>query len=312
MPLIVEKNTNYNSDTEYGNGDNYESDSDSDSDSEYYEDSYLGKLTNEYLDYIYENFNRKYIDDYKIFSGDFPKPIYLHSNYKSKFKMEILPSMFLKKQNNGFTTTNQQSIQDEYSSKKEISMTTTDSDESDSDDDIDLTILAKNKNSNKKQLTIAPKKKNFIKEEKVVKINNHEFPLLSICPNDIQQNKSIKEEWITVKSKNKENNSKIERNKAFDILSNKEKIETKLNKTKMCLSILNNIVCPHGLKCRFAHYKNEIVVAACLFKDECRFVKMETGSFTNISKTKICKYLHPKETKDNYFKRIGFNDIKRI
>ena len=142
----------------------------------------------------------------------------------------------------------------------------------------------------------------FLKH-KEVKIDGFQFPELSSNKN---YNKPKEEEWVEIKEKRKE-----QRNKAFDILSDKNKIENKLNRTKMCFSVSKGIVCPHK-NCRFAHNKEQLVIANCLFRD-CRFVKKdEKNFFTNVSKTKICNYKHHNETLDNYYKRVQINETPNI
>ena len=76
----------------------------------------------------------------------------------------------------------------------------------------------------------------------------------------------------------KSHKTKTEKNrdKAFDILSDKDKLKDKLKRTKICLSVINKTVCPHKNNCRYAHNIQELVVRDCLFKDECNFIKKET------------------------------------
>lgn len=96
------------------------------------------------------------------------------------------------------------------------------------------------------------------------------------------------------------------RNKAFEILKDKEKIKDTLKCTKMCSSTLNNVKCPHKGNCRFAHDVKELNVRYCLFMDNCKFVKKnEKGEFSNINNEKICYCKHKDESMDNYYKRIG-------
>jgi hypothetical protein len=110
--------------------------------------------------------------------------------------------------------------------------------------------------------------------------------------------------WIKVESTKEVKNIK-ERNNAYDILSDKDKLKTKLKRTKLCLSVLNKNNCPHKENCRYAHKFEEL--EPCLFSDNCRFIKKEKGKYVNISKTKICEYKHKNETESNYFNRITVN-----
>ncbi len=115
--------------------------------------------------------------------------------------------------------------------------------------------------------------------------------------------------WIKVES-TKEIKHIKERNNAYDILSDKDKLKTKLKRTKLCLSVLNKNNCPHKENCRYAHKFEEL--EPCLFSDNCRFIKKEKGTYVNISKTKICEYKHKNETESNYFNRITVNNSNNI
>ena len=105
--------------------------------------------------------------------------------------------------------------------------------------------------------------------------------------------------------------SQNERTKGFDILKDKKKIETTLEKTKLCTYGDN---CKRGQKCRFAHSKEELIVSNCVFGKSCRFVKQEQNGFSNISKTKICLHKHPEESMNNFYERVGIdkNPVKII
>jgi hypothetical protein len=115
--------------------------------------------------------------------------------------------------------------------------------------------------------------------------------------------------WIKVET-SKEIKHIKERNNAYDILSDKDKLKTKLKRTKLCLSVLNKTHCPHKENCRYAHKFEDL--EPCLFSDNCRFIKKDKGSYVNISKTKICEYKHKNETESNYFNRINVNNNIKI
>lgn len=160
-------------------------------------------------------------------------------------------------------------------------------------------------------------------KNKEIDINGVNFPDLSskeVYKEEKKEQEKKEEEWIEVNQKKpneeeeewfevkqKKLNEKEERNKAFDILSDKNKIDSKLNRTKICFSVSKGIKCPHT-NCRFAHSKEQLMIASCLFKD-CRFVKKNKQNlFTNVSKTKICNYKHTNESLENYYSRAGIND----
>ena len=124
----------------------------------------------------------------------------------------------------------------------------------------------------------------------------------------------IKDDWIQVKiPKTKTEKS---RDKAFDILSDKDKLKDKLKHTKLCLSVINKTICPHKNNCRYAHNIKELVVRDCLFQDECNFIKKEKVNnnyiYRNVSKTKICECKHKDESSNNYYERIGLSTIKKV
>ena len=83
----------------------------------------------------------------------------------------------------------------------------------------------------------------------------------------------------------------LNRDVAFDTLSNKKDLAQKLVKTRMCNSVLNKQQCRHGVNCRFAHNRNELVISNCFFKDDCKYFN-------------TCVHKHPKETTDSYYTRV--------
>ncbi len=101
-----------------------------------------------------------------------------------------------------------------------------------------------------------------------------------------------------------ENKNINERTNGFDILKDKNKIEKKLYKTKLCTY---GSECKRGEKCRFAHSKDELIINNCVFGNSCKFIKNEDGIFKNISKTKICLHKHPGENINNFYERISTN-----
>jgi hypothetical protein len=137
-------------------------------------------------------------------------------------------------------------------------------------------------------------------------INKKSEDILPEQSKNVKFNKNDKDKgWIKVES-NKEIKHTKERNNAYDILSDKDKLKTKLKRTKLCLSVLNKTNCPHKENCRYAHTFEDL--EPCLFSDNCRFIKKDKGSYVNISKTKICEYKHKNETASNYFNRISVNN----
>ena len=80
--------------------------------------------------------------------------------------------------------------------------------------------------------------------------------------------------------------------------------EVKNNKTKMCDSVSSGNPCRHGESCRYAHSVNELNILECQHGDKCLFVCNRNGTFYN-SQGKFCKFIHPCESRENYFARNG-------
>ena len=84
-------------------------------------------------------------------------------------------------------------------------------------------------------------------------------------------------------------------------MNDKEKLSVHLTKTRYCASYTQGDArkCPYGAKCRFAHSPEELVRAACIYDNECRFMGRSKGG-------KTCARWHPsRETKEEYEGRIS-------
>jgi hypothetical protein len=80
----------------------------------------------------------------------------------------------------------------------------------------------------------------------------------------------------------------------------------KKEKTQMCRSVKEKTKCPHKNNCRYAHTFDELVVSLCGFNEKCRGISINgKGQYVNSTNGKVCCYRHPKETKDNYRKRVN-------
>ena len=97
---------------------------------------------------------------------------------------------------------------------------------------------------------------------------------------------------------------------AYELLANKEKLETALVKTRMCNSVDMKEVCKHGDKCRFAHNLDELKISTCLFEDKCRFVKICNGKLQNDG-FKICNHKHPQESTEDFISRVGLDKYNK-
>ena len=91
---------------------------------------------------------------------------------------------------------------------------------------------------------------------------------------------------------------------AHEKLSDKKEIEKTLTKTRMCKSVEMGTVCRHGVRCRFAHTLEELVVAPCVFGVECRRVECVGGCYKNCGE-RVCNFIHPNEERDAFYLRTG-------
>ena len=122
----------------------------------------------------------------------------------------------------------------------------------------------------------------------------------------------IEKEWIQVVNKHKK---KVEtekpvviaenRNIAFEILKNAEKINSTRTKTKMCFRGQN---CKYK-GCTFAHSEKELKISNCIFGCSCKYVKKESGILVNIDKRHICNHKHNDETLTEFYVRVGIINI---
>ena len=93
------------------------------------------------------------------------------------------------------------------------------------------------------------------------------------------------------------------RGDGFKLLTDKNVMETKLLKTRMCMSVATKTQCKHS-NCRFAHSTDELTPSFCAFNDSCKLVRTVGGKIKNRSKNKICEYIHIGETKEEFNDRI--------
>ena len=93
------------------------------------------------------------------------------------------------------------------------------------------------------------------------------------------------------------------RGDGFKLLTDKNVMETKLLKTRMCMSVATKTQCKHS-NCRFAHSTEELTPSYCAFNDSCKLVRTIGGKIKNRSKNKICEYIHIGETKEEFNERI--------
>jgi len=95
------------------------------------------------------------------------------------------------------------------------------------------------------------------------------------------------------------------RTQAFQIFSNKDEMEKKLLRTKLCRSVGTDYPCPHGSRCRFAHSPDELEISTCIFGVHCRNVTRYNGRYYSKNVQQRCDRLHPNETIQNFYIRTG-------
>lgn len=95
------------------------------------------------------------------------------------------------------------------------------------------------------------------------------------------------------------------RDTAYNNIMDAEKNIQNMRRTKMCNSVKMGIPCKYGSKCNFAHSVDELTIPNCFFGTCCRFVCHETNNTYSNTNDKICKFLHPGETKQTYNIRCG-------
>ena len=79
-----------------------------------------------------------------------------------------------------------------------------------------------------------------------------------------------------------------------------------LERTRMCRSVETGKPCPHGAKCRYAHTTDQLNVVPCGFGARCRLVCCSKDKYFNTRNvSRMCQYIHPEETKVDYFHRVG-------
>jgi hypothetical protein len=89
-----------------------------------------------------------------------------------------------------------------------------------------------------------------------------------------------------------------DRKQSYQIIGNDYRLRSYLSYTKLCNSVKNNTICPHGNNCRFAHSIDELQISTCAFGNNCKFIYYN-GIYHNRC-SKICNHIHPFETFENF------------
>lgn len=81
------------------------------------------------------------------------------------------------------------------------------------------------------------------------------------------------------------------------------RINTSLQKTKMCRLIEAGKICPNGSSCTYAHKASELVKRYCRYGTSCQYVERTNGCYINRG-TILCKEQHENETDENFNIRL--------
>ena len=107
------------------------------------------------------------------------------------------------------------------------------------------------------------------------------------------------------------NNLLRNRNKAFNILSDKNNLKIKLYRKKYCNSLKTGIKCNLS-NCNYAHNKKELNKLLCAFGNYCKYVCHDNNYiYTNKSKSQICSFQHINETDENFYNRISMDCMEK-
>lgn len=90
------------------------------------------------------------------------------------------------------------------------------------------------------------------------------------------------------------------RTDAFTKLTNREEIAKTLVKSKLCNNFKLQGRCDRAV-CTFAHGLEELIPPKCAFDDTCKyFLGLKQG---------YCDHIHPSETREKFFSRMGYDNI---
>jgi Putative zinc finger protein len=80
--------------------------------------------------------------------------------------------------------------------------------------------------------------------------------------------------------------------------------------TRMCVSYMSEIKCLKGKDCTYAHEIDELRVATCNFGDKCNNIYKDGKVYENYD-SKVCQFLHPDESLNNFYERVLKDNIKK-
>ena len=83
------------------------------------------------------------------------------------------------------------------------------------------------------------------------------------------------------------------------------------NKTIMCKTYVRNGKCKYA-NCGYAHGFKELRIKKCNKGDDCKHISydLESEKYYNLEMHNyVCKKIHPGETKNDFYRRLGYNNI---
>jgi hypothetical protein len=136
-------------------------------------------------------------------------------------------------------------------------------------------------------------------------------PIKTIAPSHVDGLRGIMDDqkpleagWTMVEKKSKDQKK----------ITAKQNVHIDTMKSRLCVSFVKQISCPNekaGNKCNFAHNLDELSLIQCRKSSKCDLVlhNLLTGTYKNTER-KICEFLHPNESLENYVSRI--KDVRNV
>jgi len=154
--------------------------------------------------------------------------------------------------------------------------------------------------SNKKSTFVPSFNKKFDTDFPILSLSSFKSkkeikPIQNIIPEEQNDPIITDEKWIDISEKKKNTKKNVEN-----------------SKTRLCNSIMNGMNCVYGEKCQFAHSSSDLNILECAFGNNCKLIICENNQYKN-HQDKVCSFLHPNETKDNFiirnFKQTVINKV---
>lgn len=119
-------------------------------------------------------------------------------------------------------------------------------------------------------------------------------------------NTAIDAGFVEVRKKNKKvKDEEVKEEEVKKVVKVDDPKEVKFECTKMCYSFMNDTVCKND-KCTYAHAITDLKLRECNFGDRCLNIMINGDHYywNNHKATKVCSFIHPCETLENYEDRV--------